>query len=184
MDLRVSTLLAGCLAATVAYGDKVVEVRVGQEGAYLIMHSDVVIPRTPAQVHDVLTDFERLGRINSGLKNVEVLDRQDDGRARMEVVARICILLACLDFAWTQQVYTDNSGDIVADIEPGTGDFRSGQARWRMLAEDGGTRLLFDARLEPDFWFPPLIGRWLMERKLREEALATATGIERYTPPP
>jgi hypothetical protein len=184
MNLRTSILLTGCLAATAAYGGKVADVRVGQEGDYLTMHSEVVIPRMPAQVHEVLTDFERLGRINGELKNVEILGRQDDGRARMRVVARVCVLFVCLDFVWVQQVYTDSSGDIVADIEPGTGDFRSGQARWHMLAEDRGTRLVFDARLEPDFWFPPLIGRWLMERKLRNEAMVTATGIERVTPPP
>lgn len=184
MGLRVSILLAIFLVVTAVYGGMVDDVRVGQEGNYLIMHSEVVIPRIPAQVHDVLTDFERLDRISDGLKNVEVLGRLDNGRTRMRVVARVCILFVCLDFDWVQQVYTVSRGDIVADIEPGTGDFRSGQARWRMSAEDQGTRLLFDARLEPDFWFPPLIGRWLMERYLRNEAMITITGIERVTPPP
>ena len=54
-----------------------------------------------------------------------------------------------------------------------------GQARWRLENSSGDTRLLFEARIRPAFWVPPLIGPWVIGRVLREEARSTCDGLER-----
>ena len=79
-----------------------------------------------------------------------------------------------------QEAETLASGDIMTVIDPSMSDFREGRVRYRLLPEDeDSTRLVTDALVVPDFWFPPLIGPALIKRKLRDEALDTALGVER-----
>ena len=71
---------------------------------------------------------------------------------------------------------------IVPRVLPQMSDLRYGLARWRMSAcadDRRRTCLEFKAELEPDFWVPPLIGPWLIQRKLHQEAIVTAEGIEK-----
>jgi hypothetical protein len=129
-------------------------------------------------VRAILTDYEGLPRVNPGIKKVELLDSAGTG-ARMRVTSGVCMLLICLDYTWVQNVTTSPAGDVVAVVDGTEGDFREGRARWRFRADAARTRLVFDGYVVPSFWFPPLLGPWLIKRKLLEEALETAVGVER-----
>lgn len=172
----VFTLLWGILSLSVAQGAEVVEVISRYQDRRFTAHSEVLIQIPPSKVRAILTDFENLAQINKSLRRVHILEHGNNDSVRMRVITRICILFICRNFVWIQQIRTLPSGDIVAVIEEG--DFREGRVRWRLLSQNGHTRLLFDADLVPDFWFPPIIGPWLIKRKLQEEALETAQGIE------
>ena len=39
----------------------------------------------------------------------------------------------------------------------------------QLEAETGGTRLQYHAEVQPDFWFPPLIGPALVQRQTAEQ---------------
>ncbi|MDQ2694300.1 MAG: SRPBCC family protein [Pseudomonadota bacterium] len=166
------------LLAAAAHAAEVVVATVGYRDGRFLMHSVSRVQAPEPRVRAILTDFGNLPAVNGGLKSVTVTERLGDGGTRMQVASRVCILAFCLTFDWPQTVRTQADGDIVAVIGPG-GDFREGRARWRLIAEDGGTRMIFDADLVPAFWFPPLIGPWLIKRKLQDEALETARGVER-----
>jgi hypothetical protein len=43
--------------------------------------------------------------------------------------------------------------------------------------------VLIRSAVEPDFWIPPFIGPWLIERKLRSETLETVRNLERLANP-
>ena len=47
------------------------------------------------------------------------------------------------------------------------------------MQENEGSRLIFFAALTPDFWVPPLIGPYIIKKKMREEAVETVLGLER-----
>lgn len=168
----------GCLPL-LGLGAEVVHTAVERRGEQLIMRSETLIQASVDRVRAVLTDFKNLPQVNPGLKEVNILKRAHNGTVRMRVISQVCILGICLELNWIQEVHTLPNGDIVADIVPDQGDFRKGTARWRLLPEGGSTRLLFQADLTPNFWFPPLIGPWLIKRKLSNEALETARGIEK-----
>jgi hypothetical protein len=67
---------------------------------------------------------------------------------------------------------------IEAVILPEFSDFRSGLARWQLTARGAATQLEFSNSFEPDFWVPPVIGPWLIKRKLVWEVTETAMYIE------
>ena len=62
-------------------------------------------------------------------------------------------------------------------------DLRHGYARVDMWQESEGTRILIRSEVEPDFWIPPLIGPWVIKKKLRSEALETVRNLERFVSP-
>lgn len=166
-----------------AQGAEVANTSVIREDGRFIMHAESIIRAPVATVRKTLTDYEHLPRLNPALKRVEVLERYPGGGVRMAVVSEFCILEICLDFAWVQAVRPRPNGDIAVSIEPNGGDFREGKGRWRLFPEDGGTRLVFDVDLTPNFWVPPALGPWLMRRKLADETFETARGMERMADP-
>lgn len=71
----------------------------------------------------------------------------------------------------------------VLNAELVSGDFRSGSGHWlvRPCQEPREWTSCMDVRIElvPAFWVPPLIGPWVMRRKMDEEARRTSAGLER-----
>jgi hypothetical protein len=100
---------------------------------------------------------------------------------------RVCAAFYCKTLHQTQEMrYTPrpDGGDLHAEVLPAQSDFRYGRADWQFRAAGAGTQLHFIAELEPAFWIPPLIGPWLVERSLSEEAQRTSAGIEHLAAPP
>lgn len=173
-------LIAVALSAPAA---EVTNATVIRENGRFIMHAESFVEAPAAAVRATLTDYERLPRINPALKRVEVLERHAGGQVRMAVASEFCVLGVCLNFAWEQEVRPEPGGDIAVSIGPNGGDFREGSGRWRLFSENGGTRLIFDVDLTPNFWVPPALGPWLMQRKLADETFETARGMERVVKP-
>lgn len=161
-----------------AQSAQVLNASVIQQQGRFIMHSETFVRAPVSKVRTLLTDYEHLPRVNRDLKKVEVLERLNGG-VRMGVTSDFCILTICLNFVWVQDVETLPDGDIAMAIVPNQGDFRQGSGRWRLLSDNGGTRLIFDVDLIPNFWIPPVFGPWVMKRKLADEAFETAQGLER-----
>jgi hypothetical protein len=149
-----------------------------QHGRYM-MHSESVVQAPVSRVRALLMDYENFLRLNPDIKRVEPMEQLDDGGTRMGVSSSFCIATVCLHFDWVQDVRLLPSGDITVTIVPDRGDFRQGNSRWRLFPNGGSTRLIFDADLTPNQWFPPVIGPWMMKQKLYEEASEIAHGLER-----
>ena len=154
------------------------QARVSIEGKIYRLHSEVIVALSPAQVRAVLTQYTMLPRVNSGISAVHELKPAADGALRLRVETSACVLKFCRLYRWVQAVHDLRDGSIRADIEPQDSDFRRGITRYRFEPHGDCTHLLFDAELEPKFWIPPLLGPWLMERKLITEAVETARSVE------
>lgn len=180
--IRASRVLAGLLLAVLTWpvpGAETLEAAVEHNAGRFSLYAVSLIDLPEPRVRATLTHYENLPRVNGGIQAVEVLRRDPDGGVRMGVRSRVCILFICQHYRWEQEVRTQSDGTILAVIDPRASDFRDGWARWRLTPVGQRTRLVFDAELVPDFWFPPLIGPWLIKRKLYGEVLETAQGVER-----
>lgn len=166
-------------ASPACWAEEPIQASVERQGERFVLHSESLIRAPVSQVRAILSRFEELPRINDGIKSVQLLARRDNGEIRMRVSTEVCILLICLDWSWVQEVKTLANGDIEAVIVPAESDFREGWTRYRFRPEHGNTRLIFDASLVPNFWVPPALGPWIIERKLAREALETAQAVER-----
>ncbi len=80
-----------------------------------------------------------------------------------------CILAICQRFDWVQYVQNLPDWDIAIIIVPNRA-ISTGNGRWHLLPDDGGTRPFFDVDLTLKHRIPPVIAPWLVERKLSEDA--------------
>jgi hypothetical protein len=125
----------------------------------------------------VLTDYGFPDRLDPDVTKREVISRQR-GITRVRTEIHGCVLFFCKDIAITQDV-TVVAYIIQADIVPDESDFRSGHMRWSVTRSDnGGSHIVFEVVMERDFFVPPLIGGYLMRKKLRTKVLATAERLE------
>jgi hypothetical protein len=129
----------------------------------------------------VFADLGNLRSINSDVREATILGRAGNGRVELYTVFRACVLWYCRSIHETQEMTFARGaagGEVDAVVLPGTGDFRSGHARWLFRAAGGGTDLEATAELEPTFRVPPLIGPWLVRRWLRSETERAVANIE------
>lgn len=121
------------------------------------------------------TDYERLPEFNPSI----VSSKRLSGR-RLRSNIRLCVSFFCKQIEQVMRYVEQAPERIDMQVLPNAGDLKRGHADWRFsAAERGGTRLLFDAEIEPAFWVPPLIGPYLIARELRRQARVTAESIER-----
>lgn len=144
---------------------------------------DAVIDAPPRRVYEVLTDFTRLGALNPAIVAVSAGAAPGGRGARVRTVLKSCIWLFCRKIVQVEDVFEPDARTIFARIVSGRGDFKSGWASWHLTAQGGQTHLHYEARRVPDFWIPPLIGPWAVERALRAQLKSSIPVLERLANP-
>jgi hypothetical protein len=172
-QLCLGLLLLPCLTQAGTIQDS----SVSRDGDIYSLSVTARIEAPPARVYRSITDFSNLPAINASIEESAVLESQGN-RRRVHSVIRVCILVFCKRVEQLQDVTLVDAGTVVAVMVPGAGDFLGGDARWKITADGAATELLFTETFEPDFWVPPVIGTWLIERELVREVAETAMYIE------
>lgn len=172
-------LATACTSASAAEVDSL---QIERADPHYRMHLSVRLNSAPQASFGVFRDFANLPRINDAIELVQALPGAADGAQRLYTRVRVCIWYFCTHLDQVQDIVEVHDGDALgldAQVLPALSNLRHGRARWRMRACGNQTCLEFDAELEPDFWVPPIIGPWAIERTMRNEALQTSQGIER-----
>lgn len=164
-----------------------------REGARYRVSMTVVIEAPAAQAYAIFSNPDELPRINPAVREARVLQPAEDGDPqRLLTRLRLCAGPFCRELRQVQDMRYRQDGTgfrIDAEIIPALSDLRYGRAQWELRDCHARTCLQFHAELEPAFWVPPLVGPWLIEKTLREQAVRTSAGIEqrtreRYAPAP
>ena len=129
-------------------------------------------------VYQSITDFDNLAAINPAIEESQLLAMPGADKRLVRSVIKVCILMFCKRVEQVQDVRMKEAYAIEAVVLPESSDFRSGFARWQLTTSGTSTELLFTNTFEPDFWVPPVIGPWLIKRKLMREVAETAMYIE------
>ena len=130
-------------------------------------------------VYSVLTDYSHLQRVNSAIRYTRVLPTRPGRPIEVKSRVHMCIAFFCRNMDQVQKMHATPPDRIRAKIVPGKSDFKAGKAYWHLSRNGHHTLLHFHASLTPDFWVPPMIGPWLIERELREQAVRTGNGVEK-----
>ncbi|NGY06646.1 SRPBCC family protein [Solimonas terrae] len=176
--------LAGCLLlcmATPALAESVDQLDVGRDGARYHIELQARLDAPLADSYAVFSDFHNLPKINDAVEDVEPLPSPTPGVERWRTRVRVCVSFFCTRLKQVQDVRDTQDHDryrLDAVVIPSMSNLRYGKAAWQLAQCGAQTCLSFSAELEPDFWVPPLLGPWLIERTMRREAHATAAGIE------
>lgn len=142
----------------------------------------VALEATASAAYAVMTDYPNLVAINPAVVSATPLAGAPAGATRLATHVRVCVAWFCRDLHQVQDMRAaptaSGGGQLQATVLPDRSDLRFGEARWTIWPCEAGACLRFVTTIEPDFWVPPLIGPWIIKRKLREEAIQTAQGIE------
>jgi hypothetical protein len=157
------------------------DVSIEREGRAYRIHMAFHVPARVDQIKSVLTDFAHPSRLSSAVTSRDVLGPHA-GAVRVRTEFRDCVVFFCKTMMLIHDV-TVSENDVRADVVSEGSDFRNGFLRWSINGlGDGGSHVVFNAVMEPDFFVPPLIGSFLVGKALRKQALATAQNLVREAP--
>lgn len=176
-------LLATALLVAPAYAYDLRELSIVRQGADFRVSLDAELAAPAAAVYARLADFAALSDLNPSLRVQALSPATADGHQHLVSQAEFCVLGLCQWLRHSQQVrsrWDGQGGSILAVTEPPpASDFQSGESDWTVsTAGEGRSRLRFESRLRPDFWLAPVLGPWMLERRLREETLITVQRLE------
>ena len=177
--MRAGLLLLWLLWCVPAAGGQVYKAAATHQEGSFVVEVDALLDAGEATGRSLLTDYAQLGRLNPAVEHSEIVEAREPGDVRVRVVAQTCLWFYCRRFERVQDIVEAHDGSITAVVIPELSDFSHGFQRFNLWQETAGTRLLMRAELTPDFWIPPLIGPWLLERELRSQALETVRNLER-----
>jgi hypothetical protein len=132
------------------------------------LEADAVLAR------DLMRDASRLPEINDNIVSAMV---PADGH--LHTVVEFCVTFFCRRVEQLQTVEAGKPATLKMTVLPESSDLTYGEATWDFRALDADRSYMrFNAEIVPDFWVPPVIGPWLIRRKMLEQARVTAAGIE------
>ncbi len=177
---RVAALLGGVFVASLlVHAATLDSVVVNYESGRYSLQADAYMAAPREAVFSVLTDYDRFGRISSAYKEYGFLDPAPDGTPVVFTRMEGCVLIFCKSLTRVERMESDAPGFIRTVTLPEQSDFTYSVSEWWLEPESDGTRIIYHLEMEPDFWVPPIIGPWILQRRLKRGGAAAVDRIER-----
>jgi hypothetical protein len=179
------SILALSCAAVRAHAAQVLDVHVTRDAGRFLIGMRITIDAPPPAVFRALQDYAAMMRYNPDLRAVRVQSTGVPGRVRLFTTIHTCVLVFCKTMH-QEQIMTAlpaaDGGILEARLLPRGGAFKAGGGRWSVRAcpeAPATTCLHASIELVPAFWMPPVLGPWVIRRKMAAEARRTSAGLER-----
>lgn len=158
---------------------ELLDVKVELEDKRYRLYSETTFAVGPRALYELLTDYEKFEKFTSAIVESYNLAPDADGRPGFFTRMEGCALLFCKSFIRHGYLVLTPISEIVAIADPEESDFKFSRERWQIIANGGGTLLIYDFEMEPDFWIPPVIGPYFIQRALKNGAIRAVRRIER-----
>lgn len=172
-------LASYCLPSAQLNAAELVHLELDQDQGVYQLRLEIILDASPENVHEVVTDYVHIYRINPSIIDSEILDTPDNSVIRVRTVINDCIMVFCKELHRVEEIRELESGDIYSLVVPELSNVKSGLTIWQIHPMGKRTRLIYLLSLEPDFFVPPLIGTLVVKQKLRKEVLSSLDNIER-----
>jgi hypothetical protein len=132
----------------------------------------------PESLYDVLTDYDQFLKFSSAIVESRNLSPDDKGRPEYYTRMEGCLLFWCQSFVRIGHLNLKPEYEITAITDPERSNFKRARERWQLRAEDGGTLLIYEFEMIPDFWVPPVLGPFYIKRALKSGGANAVNRIE------
>lgn len=136
-----------------------------EDGHYLLT-SESWLDASVEEIYRVLTDYELFVEISSGYVESHNTAAAKDGKPGFYTRMQGCVLVWCKSFERSGHLTLRPMSNIVALVDPEVSDFDYSRESWELIAEDGGTVMIYHFEMDPGFWVPPVIGPFYIKRTL------------------
>ncbi|NNF17172.1 MAG: SRPBCC family protein [Gammaproteobacteria bacterium] len=130
------------------------------------------------EVYATLIDFDEYEKFSSIYTDARWLTRNADDSGEIYTYTRGCIAFFCKGLERVETVIVKPQTFIETRVDPTRSDARHGVSTWRLTGLGNTTVIEFDMEFEPSFWMPPLIGPYLVKRRLKQGGEDAITRIE------
>jgi len=134
----------------------------------------------------VFLDYDLASQFSSFIAEARNLEPDANGQRRFYIRNQGCVWFFCSSFERTGHIEHKARVFIRSTAEPELSDFSFSQEEWRFQPEGRGTLVAYDFEFEPKFWIPPVIGPYMLQRKLERDSAgaihrmeALALGLQR-----
>jgi hypothetical protein len=153
-------------------------VEVSHEHGRYKLTSEVWFDTDVDSIYAVFLDYDLASRFSSFIVESRNLEPDENGQRRFYIRNHGCVWFFCSSFERTGHVEHEPRQFIRSTADPESSDFRFGQEEWRFEPEGEGTLVAYDFEFEPSFWIPPLIGPYVIQRKLQRDSADAIDRIE------
>lgn len=157
----------------------VLDMEVVERGGRYQMQLIAVIRAPAPYVRHVLADFQHLYRLNPSIIESEILGCDQHGYVMVRTQALGCAAQFCEVLERVECVHLLRSGDIVADIIPELSQFRAGKSYWWIKPMGEETVVGYRSYMEPEIIVPPVVGKFLVKKSIKQQMLITFTNLEK-----
>ena len=161
--------LAGLLLPVFANAAEMRTVQVEYEGGYYYLESEVWFDVGRKAIFEVFLDWELAEEYSSIIVEARNVGPDEFGGMGYYIHNRGCILFFCKSALRNGSVTSEPYEYIRAIADPETSDFELSEEVWSFRIEDDGTIVRYEMKMKPAFWIPPIVGPYLMKRKLRND---------------
>jgi hypothetical protein len=139
-------------------------------------------------VGSILKRYDDYPTLDPRITESRVMSREREHSLRLFTRMRGCLgTLMCRSMQRVEEV-EERPNELLATAVLQESDVRYGVTRSQWEPQDGGTSLQYRLEIMPKFWIPPVFGRRLMIKTLREGTLSLFNNVEReartWSPPP
>ena len=167
-----------------AHAARVMSVAVRRQGARFLIGMRLRVDAPPAAVFRALQNYAALSHYTPDVRAVHIVRTPSPDRVLLFTTLHACVLFFCKTM-FQEQIMTaraDTHGGVLRSrLLPQGSDFREGHGRWTVEpcpAQVPSTCVNVRLEMVPKFWVPPLIGPWLIRRKMRVQAHDASVGLE------
>ena len=143
-----------------------IAVAVERDGEAIEVNVDLVVPATPQEVWDVLTDYDHMAEFVSNVVASRIIHREED-KIEVAQTSRLAFGLLELKFDNVREIEFVPSREIRSKLI--RGDMKASAFTTNVAAEGNATRITNHGRFIPGRWIPPLIGTALLEAETRKQ---------------
>lgn len=167
--LQTATLLVPALLGFSAFvcSAELRDVVVDRDEDHYQLNSSAWFDVSPDALYAVLTNHDLFKKFTSAIAESRNVEPDEEGRPQFHSRMEGCVLLWCQSFVRNGHLLLEPKTEIIAISNPDESDFKLSRERWQLVPEGGGTLLIYEFEMIPDFWVPPVIGPYFIVRSLR-----------------
>jgi hypothetical protein len=153
-------------------------VEVEYEDGYYTMVSEVWFDVAREPLFDVFLDWDLAVEFSSFIVESRNVGPDEDGGMGYSINNRGCVMFFCKTALRNGSVSSEAYEVIHAIADPAASDFEKSDETWTFFEEEDGTVVRYELEMKPDFWIPPVIGPYMIKKKLREDGGEAVNRIE------
>jgi hypothetical protein len=156
-----------CLPAA-AYSAELRDITVEKVDGRYVLNSEVWFGVGIDALFAVFLDYDLSTQFSSAIVEARDIEPDAQGRPRFYIRNRGCVLFFCFSAERNGYVLHEPNVVIEAFADPETSDFHLSEESWRFREDGDGTIVDYHLEMKPKMWIPPVIGTYVIKRRLRE----------------